>query len=189
LDYPEMVSRLRGCDIAVNPIVAGAAQSITNKVGDYAAAGLPVVNSQECEAYRTLLDSYGAGLSCDAGAPFIASAVEELASDDRVPARATGARPKAEEHVERGLTDRLLGRLMLEGGRDDADAAAEPPASAPPGIRHDPACAHRGGDRAGHSGAGARSSRPLHSCRRNRLRGPDWHRRVRRVALADPPAR
>jgi glycosyltransferase involved in cell wall biosynthesis len=74
LDYPEMVSRLRGCDIAVNPIVAGAAQSITNKVGDYAAAGLPVVNSQECEEYRTLLDAYGAGVSCDAGARSIASA-------------------------------------------------------------------------------------------------------------------
>uniref|UniRef100_UPI002627D4E2 glycosyltransferase n=1 Tax=Brevibacterium sp. TaxID=1701 RepID=UPI002627D4E2 len=116
LDYPEMVSRLRGCDIAVNPIVAGAAQSITNKVGDYAAAGLPVVNSQECEEYRTLLDAYGAGVSCDAGAPFIASAVEELASDDRLPERAKGSRLMAEEHFDRGLTYRRLGELILDVG-------------------------------------------------------------------------
>lgn len=116
LDYPEMVSRLRGCDIAVNPIVAGAAQSITNKVGDYAAAGLPVVNSQECEEYRTLLDAYGAGISCDAGARSIASALEKLASDDRLPERAKGSRLMAEEHFDRGVTYRRLGELILDVG-------------------------------------------------------------------------
>src|SRR5699024_10292269 len=144
---------LRGCDIAVNPIVAGAAQSITNKVGDYAAAGLPVVNSQECEEYRTLLDAYGAGISCDAGARSIASALEKLASDGRLPERAKGSRLMAEEHFDRGVTYRRLGELILDVGRDDADTTSEQPASVPSGNRHDPAHAHRGGDRAGHSGA------------------------------------
>ena len=75
-----------------------------------------MVNSQECEEYRTLLDSYGAGVSCDAGAPFIASAVEELASDDRLPERAKGSRLMAEEHFDRGLTYRRLGELILDVG-------------------------------------------------------------------------
>lgn len=38
LNYANMVEKLCKCDIAINPIAKGAAQSIINKVGDYAAA-------------------------------------------------------------------------------------------------------------------------------------------------------
>lgn len=38
LGYDEMIGKLCSCDIAVNSITKGAAQSIINKVGDYAAA-------------------------------------------------------------------------------------------------------------------------------------------------------
>lgn len=64
LSYPEMCGRLVACDIAVNPITHGAAQSIINKHGDYAAAGLPVVNTQECEEYRSLVGEYNMGFNC-----------------------------------------------------------------------------------------------------------------------------
>ncbi len=65
LDYGKMVGILTMCDIAVNPIRAGSAGSIINKVGDYAAAGLPVINTQQCQEYRDLLDKYEAGINCD----------------------------------------------------------------------------------------------------------------------------
>ena len=55
LSYEKMVGLLCSCDIVVNPINKGAAQSITNKVGDYALSGLPVINTQECEEYRMLI--------------------------------------------------------------------------------------------------------------------------------------
>lgn len=64
LPYPEMCGRLVACDIAVNPITHGAAQSIINKHGDYAASGLPVVNTQECLEYRDLVESYHMGFNC-----------------------------------------------------------------------------------------------------------------------------
>ncbi|MDE6024403.1 MAG: glycosyltransferase family 4 protein [Lachnospiraceae bacterium] len=64
LEYSDMVSRLTECDIAVNPIVAGSAASIINKVGDYAMSGLPVVNTQECEEYRRLVEHYNMGFNC-----------------------------------------------------------------------------------------------------------------------------
>lgn len=64
LSYAEMVPRLCNCDIAINPITRGAAQSIINKVGDYAAAGLPVINTQECKEYRQIVDNYQIGLNC-----------------------------------------------------------------------------------------------------------------------------
>lgn len=64
LPYPAMVWILSRCDIAVNPISKGAAQSIINKHMDYAMAGLPVISTQENLEYRMLLDEYKAGISC-----------------------------------------------------------------------------------------------------------------------------
>ena len=45
LSYEEMVPILVRSDLAANAISKGAQQSITNKIGDYVAAGLPVLNS------------------------------------------------------------------------------------------------------------------------------------------------
>lgn len=64
LPYVEMAGYLAAADIAVNPIVKGAAQSIINKHADYATAGLPVMNTQECPEYRELLDKYRCGYNC-----------------------------------------------------------------------------------------------------------------------------
>lgn len=64
LPYPQMVSTLCQCDIAVNPIRRNSAGSIINKHADYAAAGIPVINSQESPEYRKLVDDYGMGLNC-----------------------------------------------------------------------------------------------------------------------------
>lgn len=64
LEYGEMVGLLSACDIAVNPIVRGSGGSIINKHGDYAAAGLPVLNTQESLEYRALVDEWQMGLNC-----------------------------------------------------------------------------------------------------------------------------
>lgn len=63
LEYEKMVGLLCSCDIAVNPIKKGSAGSIINKVGDYAAAGLAVVNSQKNEEYRKIVECYGIGFN------------------------------------------------------------------------------------------------------------------------------
>ena len=82
LPYPEMVARMCSSDILINPIVKGAAQSITNKVGDYALAGLPVVSTQENKEYRQLVDSYMCGINCRVGnAQDVADALIKLAKD------------------------------------------------------------------------------------------------------------
>lgn len=64
LAYADMCATLCKCDITVNPITRGAAQSIINKHGDYAASGLPVLSTQECEEYRNLVDEYNMGFNC-----------------------------------------------------------------------------------------------------------------------------
>lgn len=64
LEYGEMVKTLSICDIAVNPIVKNSAASIINKHADYAAAGLPILNTQESFEFRSLLTLYNAGFNC-----------------------------------------------------------------------------------------------------------------------------
>src|SRR5699024_6026675 len=66
-------------DNAGHPIVAGAMGSVLNKAGDYGAAGLPVINTQESPEYRDLLDRYEAGRNCANGSiSDVADAIREL---------------------------------------------------------------------------------------------------------------
>ena len=85
LDYPVMVGKLCNCDIAVNPISSGSAGSIINKVGDYAAAGLPIINTQENEEYRNLVEQYNVGFNCkNNDAKDVAEKLEILIKDENV---------------------------------------------------------------------------------------------------------
>lgn len=106
LEYKKMVGLLASCDLAVNPIIHGAAQSIINKVGDYAMAGLPVVSTQECEEYRNLLDKYNAGINCsNDDAQSVADAIEKLMTDKKIyKEMKKGSRKLGEELFDRNKT-------------------------------------------------------------------------------------
>lgn len=106
LPYEQMVPLLYKCDIAVNPIMHGAAQSIINKVGDYAAAGLPVVNTQECPEYRRLVAEYHIGVNCENGdAQGMADAFERLISQPRLRTEmGVNNRRLASERFDRAVT-------------------------------------------------------------------------------------
>lgn len=103
LSYGEMVGKLCSCNIAVNPIIKNAAQSIINKVGDYAAAGLAVINTQECEEYRKLVEDYQIGFNCENGnAQDLAEKIETLYTDKELRERlGLNNRSLAEEKFNR----------------------------------------------------------------------------------------
>lgn len=65
VEYKEMMAILASGDVAVNPIIKTSVSTIINKVGDYAAAGIPVINTQNSKEYRDLLVKYDAGVNCD----------------------------------------------------------------------------------------------------------------------------
>ena len=110
LPYPQMVATLCTCDVAVNPIVKGAAGSIINKHGDYAAAGIPVINTQECEEYRRLVETYTMGINCACeDARDVASALSRLAVSTELRAdMGKNARACAQEKFHRGHTYQQL---------------------------------------------------------------------------------
>lgn len=114
MDYPAMVANLCKSDIAVNPIVKGAAQSIINKHADYAAAGLPVVNTQECQEYRDLLETYGCGINCEAeSAEQVANALQELIENpEKRKQMGANSRRMAEERFDRRYTYQQIVRTI-----------------------------------------------------------------------------
>ena len=79
LPYEVMVGKLCSCDAVINCLRPGAAQSITNKVGDYALSGLPVINTQENLEYRKLVEDTQCGINCECGnAEDVAAAIVKL---------------------------------------------------------------------------------------------------------------
>lgn len=106
LPYGQMCAQLSQCDIAVNPITKGAAQSIINKHADYAMAGLPVVNTQECKEYQTLLKKYYCGINCEPNSVGqVAEAILLLLKDRKMCEKMQrNARKMGEEKFDRSKT-------------------------------------------------------------------------------------
>ena len=101
LEYGSMMKHLMSCDIAVNPIVGKSVSSIINKVADYAAAGVPVINTQNSPEYRRLLDDYGAGINVENGnVEALADAIARLYGDPE-------ARRAMRENAKRMYEDRF----------------------------------------------------------------------------------
>ena len=64
------------------PFVLRYLEIVTNKVGDYAMSGLPVVNTQENREYRQLVEKYKCGINCECeNVDDIANAIIKLSSD------------------------------------------------------------------------------------------------------------
>lgn len=111
LPYPQMCGYLCSCDIAMNPIMCGAAQSIINKHADYAAAGIPVISTQESQEYKDLVDSYAMGINCKNGdAEALARAIENLSllSELRIKMGANARRCAEEKFNRRNSYQRIL---------------------------------------------------------------------------------
>lgn len=115
LPYNKMCALLCECDIALNPIMHNAAQSIINKHGDYAASGIPVISTQENEEYRTLVDDYKMGFNCVNGdSADIAEKIELLIQDKELRTKmGANARKCAEEKFDRKNSYNALVSVIL----------------------------------------------------------------------------
>ncbi|MEK3791668.1 glycosyltransferase family 4 protein [Paenibacillus sp. FSL R7-0204] len=118
LNYGAMTGILIECDIAVNPISPRAAQSIINKHGDYAAAGLPVLNTQESLEYKKLVDDYKMGINCNNNDPDdLAAKLKELYENDELrKVMGLNSRRLAEEKFDRAQTYPIILEAINKGG-------------------------------------------------------------------------
>lgn len=116
LPYSQMCDLLCACDIAVNPIVGTSVASIINKHGDYAAAGIPVINTQTSLEYRALVEEYNMGFNCENGnAEEIAGQIRVLMSDKELCKKmGLNARKCALEKFNRNEIYKIVIKTILE---------------------------------------------------------------------------
>jgi glycosyltransferase involved in cell wall biosynthesis len=120
LPYDQMCGWLGRCDMVVNPIVGNSVASIINKHADYAASGLPVLNTQNSNEYKKLVEEYNMGFNCESENPKeLSEKINKLVIDKKL--RTTmgeNARRCAEERFDRkntydGLVKAILSEYMV----------------------------------------------------------------------------
>ena len=82
--YPKMAAVLSKSDVLINSFVKGAPQSIVNKIGDYLAAGKPIINTLENPVFCKLVRENGIGENVAPGDPkALVKAIEEVISSKK----------------------------------------------------------------------------------------------------------
>jgi glycosyltransferase involved in cell wall biosynthesis len=101
--YEEMIPYLVSSDIAANAISKGAQQSITNKIGDFLSAGLPVLNSSLNKEFMDMVTTESIGYNYNPGDSVkLAALIEQLYNNKGLRAAFGGnARRLAEEKFDR----------------------------------------------------------------------------------------
>lgn len=114
IPYDSMCSLLSSCDIVVNPIVGNSVASIINKHADYAASGLPIINTQQSSEFQQLINCYNMGINCSS-ANEIAKSLKTLVADDSLrKLMGKNARRCAEEKFDRAVTYKYLINVIIE---------------------------------------------------------------------------
>ncbi len=116
LAYDKMCGLLKSCDIVVNPIVGNSVATIINKHADYAASGLPILNTQLSSEYRNLVDEYKMGFNCNNKDPEdLEQKIAVLIQNNELRiAYGKNARKCAEEKFDRKNSYRKIIEAILE---------------------------------------------------------------------------
>lgn len=110
LDYERMAAWLAKSDLTVNAVKRRGSQSIINKVADYFAAGIPMLNGCACKEQRDMVDAFRVGLNYEPeNAADLAEKADFLLSrPELVREMGKNARKLAEEKFDRNKTYREL---------------------------------------------------------------------------------
>lgn len=100
IEHPLMAAYLVKSDILVNSFVKGAPQSIVNKIGDYLAAGKPIINTLENVEMCGLIEKYRIGLNVQAENPQAFVAAQKSILSEKID-MGKSARKLAEEGFDR----------------------------------------------------------------------------------------
>lgn len=116
LPYSQMAAWLSKSDITINSLVEKAAQSIVTKIGDYLAAGKPMVNTSCSKEFRAKVEADGFGVNVKPGdAEGMASVLIDLIENPSRRARmGERARAIAEEQFDRPHSYLKTVRLIEE---------------------------------------------------------------------------
>lgn len=114
--YPKMAAYLAKSDILVNSFVKKAPQSIVTKIGDYLAAGKPMINTCMSPEFRNKVEHDGFGINImPEDVNVLADAIERLYEDEAVRTEmGKKARAIAEEQFDRPQSYKKIIELIEE---------------------------------------------------------------------------
>lgn len=114
--YPKMTSYLAKSDILVNSFVKKAPQSIVTKIGDYLAAGKPMINTCMSPEFRNKVEHDGFGINImPEDVNVLADAIEKLYEDEAGRTEmGKKARTIAEEQFDRPQSYKKIIELIEE---------------------------------------------------------------------------
>jgi glycosyltransferase involved in cell wall biosynthesis len=100
--------------MTVNSLVKSAAQSIVTKIGDYCAAGVPMINTGSSPEMRGKVDEWGIGVNVVAeDAQVLADAILKLAADPEMRSQmGSRARAVAEERFDQAYSYQVIVDLV-----------------------------------------------------------------------------
>lgn len=103
MEYQKMAAFLSKSDILVNSYIRNAPQSVVTKIGDYLAAGKPIINTLANPEFCRMVEQYGFGINVEAeNADRLASTILGLYHDAPLRAKMSlNARRCAEEKFDR----------------------------------------------------------------------------------------
>lgn len=101
--YLKMAAFLKKSDVLINSFVKGAPQSIVNKVGDYFAAGKPVINTLENPVFCKLIEENAVGINIEPESVYaLTNTVLKLAeNNDLIQRMSEASRELAEQKFDR----------------------------------------------------------------------------------------
>jgi len=120
VSYDAMCQVLGASDVGVNPIVKGSVASLINKVADYAACGLPVINSQECTEYIAMLSKGPCGITvrCGDRGDFKKALLSCLENPNLVRQMSTNTRELLAPLFSRRLSEKRIMQMVEQLGSD-----------------------------------------------------------------------
>lgn len=106
VEYEKMAAYLSKSDITINAIKRRGSQSIINKVADYFAAGIPMLNGCVCKEQQDMVDQYQVGLNYEPESiDSLVKQIDCLASDEQLRlSMGDNARRLAENKFDRKKT-------------------------------------------------------------------------------------
>lgn len=112
--YDRMAAYLTSCDVLVNSFVKKAPQSIVTKIGDYLAAGKPMINTCSSPEFRAKVDADGFGINIEAeDVKILADAIEKFADAPALcESMGKKARQIAEEQFDRPKSYQRIQELI-----------------------------------------------------------------------------
>ena len=82
--YEEMAAFLSKSDMTINSVKKNGSQSIINKVADYFAAGIPMINGCSCKEQQIMVDQYQVGLNYEPeNVDSLVEVIRTLAADSK----------------------------------------------------------------------------------------------------------